>query len=279
MRHGQSKANVPGIIVSRIETDRRGDWGLSELGREQVLEAAARACGLPGGTVDLLIGLRPRAADRGDRARAARRARRCSSRRRCASGASVTWKGQRRTTTRGSGPPTRRAPGPAGTSRDAGDGVEAGGGRARPGDGTGHGPGAAVRGPRHPAGVARGHAADPAGGLPADRRGRATGALPHLGTAEIRALRLGASSNAADQLRIGTGSSPSNSGPGAKKAAQVRPVRPGRPSSLPFPSSSACRRDQAQARTKRPPAIRTPPPHGRRMLLDPLARAGSRRSR
>jgi probable phosphoglycerate mutase len=50
MRHGQSKANVAGIIVSRIETDRRGDWGLSDLGREQVLEAA-QACGLPVGTV------------------------------------------------------------------------------------------------------------------------------------------------------------------------------------------------------------------------------------
>jgi len=50
MRHGQSKANVAGIIVSRIETDRRGDWGLSDLGREQVLEAA-RACGLPVGTL------------------------------------------------------------------------------------------------------------------------------------------------------------------------------------------------------------------------------------
>ncbi len=50
MRHGQSKANVAGIIVSRIETDRRGDWGLSDLGREQVLEAA-RACGLPVDTV------------------------------------------------------------------------------------------------------------------------------------------------------------------------------------------------------------------------------------
>jgi len=50
MRHGQSKANVAGIIVSRIETDRRGDWGLSDLGREQVLEAA-RDCGLPVDTV------------------------------------------------------------------------------------------------------------------------------------------------------------------------------------------------------------------------------------
>ena len=50
MRHGQSKANVAGIIVSSIETDRRGDWGLSDAGREQVLEAAL-ACGLPVGTV------------------------------------------------------------------------------------------------------------------------------------------------------------------------------------------------------------------------------------
>ena len=50
MRHGQSKANVAGIIVSDIETDRRGDWGLSDLGREQV-SAAAQACGLPVDTV------------------------------------------------------------------------------------------------------------------------------------------------------------------------------------------------------------------------------------
>ena len=50
MRHGQGKANVAGIIVSGIETDRRGDWGLSDLGREQVLEAV-QACGLPAGTV------------------------------------------------------------------------------------------------------------------------------------------------------------------------------------------------------------------------------------
>jgi probable phosphoglycerate mutase len=46
MRHGQSKANLAGIIVSRVETDASGDYGLSELGREQVL-AAARGCGLP----------------------------------------------------------------------------------------------------------------------------------------------------------------------------------------------------------------------------------------
>jgi broad specificity phosphatase PhoE len=50
MRHGQSKANVAGIIVSSIENDRRGDWGLSEAGREQVL-AAAQACRLPPDTV------------------------------------------------------------------------------------------------------------------------------------------------------------------------------------------------------------------------------------
>jgi glucosyl-3-phosphoglycerate phosphatase len=50
MRHGQSKANAEGLIVSRIENDRRGDYGLSELGRRQVL-AAARDCGLPASTV------------------------------------------------------------------------------------------------------------------------------------------------------------------------------------------------------------------------------------
>jgi broad specificity phosphatase PhoE len=50
MRHGQSRANVAGIIVSRIENDRRGDYGLSELGRTQALEAAL-ACGLPTETI------------------------------------------------------------------------------------------------------------------------------------------------------------------------------------------------------------------------------------
>jgi probable phosphoglycerate mutase len=50
MRHGQSKANVAGLIVSRIENDRRGDYGLTEPGRRQALEAA-RGCGLPGNTV------------------------------------------------------------------------------------------------------------------------------------------------------------------------------------------------------------------------------------
>ena len=50
MRHGQSKANVANVIVSRIETDRQGDYGLSELGRIQALEAA-QTCGLPTNTV------------------------------------------------------------------------------------------------------------------------------------------------------------------------------------------------------------------------------------
>jgi probable phosphoglycerate mutase len=50
MRHGQSKANLAGIIVSRVETDASGDYGLSETGSEQVL-AAARSCQLPAGTL------------------------------------------------------------------------------------------------------------------------------------------------------------------------------------------------------------------------------------
>jgi probable phosphoglycerate mutase len=50
MRHAQSEANARGIIVSRIETDRQGDYGLTELGRQQAL-AAAQRCGLPGDTV------------------------------------------------------------------------------------------------------------------------------------------------------------------------------------------------------------------------------------
>jgi broad specificity phosphatase PhoE len=50
MRHGQSRANVAGIIVSRIENDRRGDHGLSELGRKQALETA-QACRLPRNTI------------------------------------------------------------------------------------------------------------------------------------------------------------------------------------------------------------------------------------
>jgi probable phosphoglycerate mutase len=50
MRHGQSKANVRGIIVSSIDRDRAGDFGLSEAGREQVL-ATACGCGLPASTL------------------------------------------------------------------------------------------------------------------------------------------------------------------------------------------------------------------------------------
>jgi probable phosphoglycerate mutase len=46
MRHGQSKANMAGLIVSRIENDRRGDYGLTDFGRRQALEGA-RACALP----------------------------------------------------------------------------------------------------------------------------------------------------------------------------------------------------------------------------------------
>lgn len=50
MRHGQSLANVAGVIVSCIENGRRSDYGLSKLGRAQALETA-RACGLPGDTI------------------------------------------------------------------------------------------------------------------------------------------------------------------------------------------------------------------------------------
>lgn len=50
MRHGQSRANLAGLIVSRIENDRRGDYGLSDLGRRQALETA-HACGLPRDTI------------------------------------------------------------------------------------------------------------------------------------------------------------------------------------------------------------------------------------
>jgi probable phosphoglycerate mutase len=50
MRHAESKANARGIIVSRIENDRQGDYGLTEHGRQQAL-AAARTSGLPGDTV------------------------------------------------------------------------------------------------------------------------------------------------------------------------------------------------------------------------------------
>jgi broad specificity phosphatase PhoE len=50
MRHGQSRANVAGIIVSRIENDRLGDYGLSAEGQAQAL-AAATSCALPADTV------------------------------------------------------------------------------------------------------------------------------------------------------------------------------------------------------------------------------------
>jgi glucosyl-3-phosphoglycerate phosphatase len=50
MRHAQSKANAAGIIVSRIENDRRGDHGLTEQGRRQAL-VAARGSGLPRDTI------------------------------------------------------------------------------------------------------------------------------------------------------------------------------------------------------------------------------------
>jgi broad specificity phosphatase PhoE len=50
MRHGQSKANMRGVIVSCIANDRRGDYGLSEPGRQQAL-TAVRGCGLPRNTV------------------------------------------------------------------------------------------------------------------------------------------------------------------------------------------------------------------------------------
>lgn len=50
MRHAHSQANASGIIVSRIETDRTGEFGLTEQGRQQAL-TAARGCGLPADTV------------------------------------------------------------------------------------------------------------------------------------------------------------------------------------------------------------------------------------
>lgn len=45
MRHGQSKANEQGVIVSHVATDRGGDYGLTERGRQQARDAASR-CGL-----------------------------------------------------------------------------------------------------------------------------------------------------------------------------------------------------------------------------------------
>lgn len=50
MRHAHSRANAGGIIVSRIENDRQGNYGLTDHGRQQAL-AAAQSCGLPPDTV------------------------------------------------------------------------------------------------------------------------------------------------------------------------------------------------------------------------------------
>lgn len=50
MRHGQSKANVAGIIVSSLARDAGGDYGLTDPGRDQVLASAA-ASGLGEDTV------------------------------------------------------------------------------------------------------------------------------------------------------------------------------------------------------------------------------------
>ena len=50
MRHGQSKANEQGIIVSRLATDQGRDYGLSELGQQQARDAASRS-GLGSGTL------------------------------------------------------------------------------------------------------------------------------------------------------------------------------------------------------------------------------------
>jgi broad specificity phosphatase PhoE len=43
MRHGQSKANVKNVIVSCIDNDRPGNYGLTDLGRQQALMAAGSA--------------------------------------------------------------------------------------------------------------------------------------------------------------------------------------------------------------------------------------------
>jgi glucosyl-3-phosphoglycerate phosphatase len=40
MRHGQSMANVENVIVSCIDNDHRGNYGLTDLGRQQALMAA-----------------------------------------------------------------------------------------------------------------------------------------------------------------------------------------------------------------------------------------------
>ncbi|MBC7581680.1 histidine phosphatase family protein [Aeromicrobium sp.] len=43
MRHGQSKANLQQIIVSLPRSDSREDYGLTELGREQVRASIANS--------------------------------------------------------------------------------------------------------------------------------------------------------------------------------------------------------------------------------------------
>jgi broad specificity phosphatase PhoE len=50
MRHGESKANVENVIISCIDNDRRGDYGLTDLGCRQALTAATRSS-LSGDTV------------------------------------------------------------------------------------------------------------------------------------------------------------------------------------------------------------------------------------
>jgi probable phosphoglycerate mutase len=50
MRHGQSKANAARLIVSNLDRDQRGDFGLTDLGREQALTSAEKS-GLPVGTL------------------------------------------------------------------------------------------------------------------------------------------------------------------------------------------------------------------------------------
>jgi probable phosphoglycerate mutase len=50
MRHGQSEANVKNVIVSCIDNDHPGKYGLTDLGRQQALMAAAGSA-LSGDTV------------------------------------------------------------------------------------------------------------------------------------------------------------------------------------------------------------------------------------
>ena len=44
MRHAQSKANLRGIIVSRIENDRHGDYGLTGLAARLGAWRQSRVC-------------------------------------------------------------------------------------------------------------------------------------------------------------------------------------------------------------------------------------------